>query len=65
MKWLYNYADHVVCVSHYMKNHLVKDFGVDSSKASVIYNPVVFYGSAGESDKMTNPLANGGAVLTS
>lgn len=37
---LYPQASHVICVSHEIRNIIIKEYGVSANKASVIYNPV-------------------------
>lgn len=42
IKYLYNFADTIVCVSNYCKSDLIKEFNVKANKIKVIYNPVDF-----------------------
>ncbi|BAZ12818.1 glycosyl transferase, group 1 family protein [Calothrix sp. NIES-4071] len=41
MKWLYPYADNIVCVSEGVAEDLVFQLGLAKEKVKVIYNPVV------------------------
>jgi glycosyltransferase involved in cell wall biosynthesis len=41
MKWLYPYADNIVCVSEGVAQDLVSQLGLAKEKVKVIYNPVV------------------------